>query len=388
MKIQRKLRVGLLCSVFGVFSMLSAQQNNVDKVIRSARQGAVVSLPGVLEAKMQGLNYSKTSVGKMQLLLSDDPEYIADTVAIVLKEQVKAGDVRLYLYNVNGVVAPSKMDRKIIAVLKNTSSQDMHFQMKRSASLPPSENYYHIGKMGLAGYFLSKPDVEQVVKPGEITLIDPSLDKKVAVYNELVHGIYEFHIDQPGEVIVLQAAPESDYKEVASRVSYIVPPAHANAGRGLFSPADYQVKVTDTLDTKNGARVLTIADGKIDPWIVGKESNFNNRVELAGNYGVMYDIIIPWKSTDGRGLALLTWNPLSGIDRWCDGMANSVVVSGGKFKGGVAILPSDSLAVKKSPDAILVQVFPSKKGVQYIHLKYSPPGASCLPTPLVFLPVK
>lgn len=388
MEILRKLQVGIICGLCGAFSISYAQQNEVDKVIQSAKQGAIVSLPGVLDTQTPGLKYSKSSVGKMQLLMSDDPEYIADTAAIVLKEKVEAGDVRLYLYNVNGVVTPSKMDRKIIAVIKNTGSRDMHFYMKRSTSLSPSENYYEIGKMGLAGYFSSKPQPKRVVKPGETVLIDPSLDKKVAAYNQLVHGLYEFQIDQPGEVTILQTAPESNYKEAASRITHIVPPAHANAGRGLFSPADYKVKVTDTLDTKNGARVLTIADGKIDPWIVGKESNFNNRVELAGNYGVMYDIVIPWESTDGRSLALLTWNPLSGIDRWCDGMANSMVVSDGKFKGGVAILPSDALAVKKSPDAILVQVFPAKKGLQYIHLKYSPPGASCLPTPLVFLPVE
>ncbi|OJU50458.1 MAG: hypothetical protein BGN96_08520 [Bacteroidales bacterium 45-6] len=203
-----------------------------------------------------------------------------------------------------------------------------------------------------------------------------------------MHGLYEFEIDQPGEVSVLQTSPESNYKEAASRIKHIVPPAHVNAGRGVFSPADYQVKATDTLDTRNGAYVLTIADGKKDPWVLGRESNFNNPVELAGNYGVMYDIVIPWKSTDGRGLALLTWNPFSGKNQWCDGMANSMVVSKGKFNAGVAVLPSDALAVKKSPDAILVQVFPAQKGVQYIHLKYSPPGASCLPTPLVFIPVE
>lgn len=388
MEILRKLQVGIICGLCGAFSISYAQQNEVYKVMQSAKQGAIVSLPGVLDTQTPGLKYSKSSVGKMQLLMSDDPEYIADTAAIVLKEKVEAGDVRLYLYNVNGVVIPAKMDRKIIAVIKNTGSRDMHFYMKRSTSLSPSENYYEIGKMGLAGYFSSKSQPKRVVKPGETVLIDPSLDKKVAAYNQLVHGLYEFQIDQPGEVTILQTAPESNYKEAASRITHIVPPAHANAGRGLFSPVDYKVKVTDTLDTKNGARVLTIADGKIDPWIVGKESNFNNRVELAGNYGVMYDIVIPWESTDGRSLALLTWNPLSGIDRWCDGMANSMVVSDGKFKGGVAILPSDALAVKKSPDAILVQVFPAKKELQYIHLKYSPPGASCLPTPLVFLPVE
>lgn len=388
MKISLKIIVLGISGFASAFSVATAQQNDVGRIIRSAKQGAVVSLPGVLESEMRDVAYSKKVVGRTQLLMSDDPEYIADTAAVVLKEPVKAGGVRLYVYNVNGVVSPQKMPRKIIALIRNTGSRDMHFRMKRSASLAPSENYYQIGKMGLARFFSSKPSRRQVIKPGETVLIDPTLNKQVAVYNELVHGLYEFEIDQPGEVSVLQTSPESNYKEAASRIKHIVPPAHVNAGRGVFSPADYQVKATDTLDTRNGAYVLTIADGKKDPWVLGRESNFNNPVELAGNYGVMYDIVIPWKSTDGRGLALLTWNPFSGKNQWCDGMANSMVVSKGKFNAGVAVLPSDALAVKKSPDAILVQVFPAQKGVQYIHLKYSPPGASCLPTPLVFIPVE
>jgi hypothetical protein len=52
-------------------------------------------------------------------------------------------------------------------------------------------------------------------------------------------------------------------------------------------------------------------------------------------------------------------------------------------------LPSDRLITKKAPEAILIQVFsPAANGEeQTIHLTYSPPGASCLPTPLVFIPV-
>lgn len=366
---------------------IAAQQNSTDKIIQAAQQGAIVSLPGIFESAMKELKYTKKPIGDTQLLMSDDPEYVADTTAIVLKEAVKAGDVRLYVYNVNGVVSPFKMPRKIIAVIKNTGDKDMRFRMKRSASMKPSDNYYEVGKMGLAKFFSSKSGAKRSLKPGETILIDPSMESSIAMYNELVHGIYEFHIDQPAEITILQTAPDANYKDAIAKIQNIVPPGHLNAGRGLFSPADYVVKITDTLDTKSGPYVLKVADGKIDKWITGKESNFNKSVELAGNYGVVYDITIPWKSEDGRGLALLTWNLQSGIDQWCGGMANSMVVSKGKFKAGLAVLPSNDLAVKKAPDAILVQVFPAQKGVQLIHLKYSPPGASCLPTPLVFVPI-
>ncbi|WP_379089695.1 hypothetical protein [Pedobacter sp. UC225_65] len=52
-------------------------------------------------------------------------------------------------------------------------------------------------------------------------------------------------------------------------------------------------------------------------------------------------------------------------------------------------LPKDRLVTKKAPEAIVIQVFkPSADGKeQTIKLKYSPPGASCLPTPLIFIPI-
>ncbi|MNL58759.1 hypothetical protein D3C87_1824240 [compost metagenome] len=70
-------------------------------------------------------------------------------------------------------------------------------------------------------------------------------------------------------------------------------------------------------------------------------------------------------------------------------MAATMIVSKGKFKEGIIQLPNDRLVTKAAPEAILVQVFPPAKNgeEQTIKLTYSPPGASCLPTPLVFIPV-
>lgn len=369
-------------------TIIFAQENTTDKVLSKAKQGAVVSIPEVFKMKTLDLKYKKKVVGNVQLLMSDDPEYISDTAGIALDEPVKAGTVRLYLYNVNGVVAPKKMPRRIAAVLKNTGNANMHFQMKRSATLPPSENYYDIGKMGLANFFTSKKGTVKVIKPGESIILDPTLTKQVANYNELVHGLYEFTIDQPGEVKVLQYHPDIDEQAAIKTIRNMSASNSVNAGRGSFSPADYQVNVLDIVDTKAGVARLILADGKTDTWVKGVEYRTQRNIELAGNYGVMYDITIPWKSSDGKGLALVTWNPMSGVGQWCDGMANAMVVSNGKFKEGVVLLPSDTVAVKKSPNAIFVQYFPGQKGVQYIHLKYSPPGASCLPTPLLLVPVK
>lgn len=88
-------------------------------------------------------------------------------------------------------------------------------------------------------------------------------------------------------------------------------------------------------------------------------------------------------------MALITWNARAGA-RWCDGMVNVIKVSTGKFKEGFVQVPSDKLINTGSPDAVLLQIFvpDPEKEVQTIRITYTPPGATCLPVPLVFVPVE
>jgi hypothetical protein len=362
----------------------------LDKEILKTQQGSIVLLPGFLTEKMNHINYRKIVLPGPQFMISDDPEYIRIPEAIALKEPVVPGAVRLYVYNVNGVKEPVKIDRKIVALLKNTGKVPMHVRMIKYSSQKPSLNYFKIGKQGLSDYFTSNgEDVIRAVAPGKSLLIDEQLNKHIVKYDELVHGFYEFVIDQPGEVSVVQAAPGASLSYMANNIKNVVPIGHANAGRGTFGVSNYLVASEGIIDTKDGAVQLMLADGVKDPWVIGKEGYSGDEAKLAGNYGVMYDIELKWKSTDGRGLALVTWNSRSADNQWCGGMATSMVVSKGLFPEGVIQLPKDQLVTKKAPEAILVQVFkPAKDGKeQIIKLKYSPPGASCLPTPLIFVPI-
>ncbi|MEJ5964063.1 copper amine oxidase [Pedobacter immunditicola] len=362
----------------------------LDKEILKTKQGSIVELPGFLTEKINQINYKKIVLPGPQFMISDDPEYIRVPEAIALKEPVVPGAVRLYIYNVNGVKDPVKIDRKIVALLKNTGSAPMHVRMIKYSSQKPSLNYFQIGKQGLYDYFTSNDEnVIRTVAPGGSILIDEKLDKHIVKFDELVHGFYEFVIDQPGEISVVQAAPSASVSYMVNNIKNVVPIGHANAGRGTFGVSNYKVDNESVIDTKDGVVQLMVADGVKDPWVIGKEGHSGDEAKLAGNYGVMYDIELKWKSTDGKGLALVTWNSRSADNQWCGGMATSMVVSSGIFPGGVIQLPKDQLITKKSPEAVLVQIFkPGKTSEeQIIKLKYSPPGASCLPTPLIFVPI-
>lgn len=386
---RNRLTLSLLLA--GTLGSISAQtlQPASEQALLKAKQGSIVELPDFFSGKFQDIQYKKMVLPGPQYIISDDPEYIRIPEAVALREAVQPGSVRVYMYNVNGVKEP-KMDRRINTVIKNTGNQKMTLRMLKYSSQKPTTNYFQAGKQGLADYFNATPETKsRTIKPGQTVVLDEAMEKRIAKYDELAHGFYEFVIDQPGLISVVQTAPEKGTVKASEQIDTVLSSRHSNAGRGIFGVSNYQVNTNEVLDTKDGAASLTIADGSQDPWVLGKDAATGKIATLAGNYGVIYHIEMKWKSSDGKGLALVTWNARAGDNKWCGGMANSMVVSDGKFKGGVIQLPADRLTTKAAPEAVLVQIFPpSANGEeQVIRMTYSPPGASCLPTPLVFIPV-
>lgn len=352
-------------------------------------QGHAVALPGPAHIKtLPKVDYRKVILPGPQYIISDDPEYIRVPEGVALREDVEPGTVRLYVYNVNGVKEPAEMPRRISAVIENRGDRPMRLRMLRNAFPQPSGNYFHIGKTGLMEYFTSRPENEgRRIAPGEAIPIDPAMEDAIVVFNDLVHGFYEFVIDQPGRIHIVQTSPEESGPSAALRLGEVLQSPRANAGRGVFGVSNYLVlpaEEGDALDPARGPMQLVMADGNDDPWVLGIDGATGEVAELRGNYGVMYEVELPMQSTNGQGYALVTYNYRHG-DMWCDGMANTIVVGEGLLPAGPVSVPTNKLATKSFPEVVLLQVFPPD--AQVVRFTYSPPGASCLPTPLVFLPV-
>lgn len=382
----------LLSIVFSIASATQAQTNPelVSKKLTSARPGDIVLLDGFLTEKFPKIRYQQAIQPGPQFIISDDPEYIRIPEAIALQEEVSPGSVRLYVYNVNGVTAPQKMPRKISAVIKNLGKENMRIRMLKYSSQKPSTNYFQIGKQGLQDFFSSNEvNNLRVVKPGEVIAIDDKLEKQIVNYDELVHGFYEFVIDQPAQISVLQTSPEKSGPKAFSTIDTLIPFSHVNAGRGVFPVSNYKITNKEMIDTKNGVCQLVVADGEDDPWITGTIGADKQEAKNAGNYGVLYNTNLKWKSTNGKGLALITWNARSDNGQWCGGMGLTMELFDAQRKKTVRQYPTNQLITKGAPEAILIEIFrpdPTKE-IQEINFTYSPPGASCLPTPLILVPV-
>lgn len=389
MRLNKFLALGItVCA-----ATMSFAQNNLDavsKVLSNAKRGEVVKLENFLRTDFPKINYHQHITPGPQFLIADDPEYIRIPEAIAMQEEVNPGAVRLYVYNVNGIREPEQIPRKITAVIKNLGKEDMHFRMLKYSSQKPSTNYFHIGKNGLQDYFDSEEqNAIRTIKPGEVVPIDEQLENQIVTYDQLVHGIYEFVIDQPAEISVLQTSPDKSGPQAYSQIDTLIPPSGVNAGRGIFPVSNYTVLSADTIDTRNGVAQMIIADGEDDPWITGTVGLNKDLARNAGNYGVLYHTNIKWKSTDGKGLALITWNSRSADNQWCGGMGMTMELYDENNNKTVVQYPSDQLVTRASPEAIVLEIYKPDptKDVQEIKFTYSPPGASCLPTPLVLVPI-
>lgn len=355
--------------------------------ILAAKPGDIVNMGDFLSEDYPRIPYTKQAGGP-QMVFSDDPEYFRVPEGIGTREKVNPGRVRMYVYHVNGTTETA---RRITAVIDNLGDKPMSLRMLRYASEGPSKNYHAVGKGGILKFLKSQPARQaRVIPPGESTALDPNLEDLAPEFDELVHGFYEFEIDQPARLTTLQTDMDTSGVVASARLTTPVQSArHSGAGRGYFPFSDYTVEGAETYDTSSGPAQLVVADGVDDRWITGHDFSTTMPAQNKGNYGVLYNISLDWTSADGRALALVVWNARS-QSQWCGALAHAIGVSAGRHPAGIVEVPRDSLVIKGAPEAVVLQVFaPPRKGqTSKIELTYTPPGASCLPTPIVFVPVE
>ncbi|HEX7010744.1 MAG TPA: hypothetical protein VF184_12240 [Phycisphaeraceae bacterium] len=364
--------------------------------LRQAEPGGMLDVTGLIEgngtAPIPLFEVERRDAPGPQFLISDKPEYFRTGDGIALQEPVEAGTVRLYVYH---VPEPTESRKTITAVIENTGSQPMRFRFLRYAFPEPGKDYQKIAKQALVTFLKSQPSsTTRTVAPGQRMVIDPAMDRRVVGKDDLVHGFYEFEIDQPGIVTVFQKNPEEDSRRVIDRLPKlppVLPGWHpSGAGRGWFAVCNFEVepKHQAVYDTAQGVMQILVADGEHDPWITGRDSiTGQSDVPNKGNYGVMYRIRIPYRTSDGRALAVIVYNPRGG-GKWCNAQALAVRVNDGRAPAGVIEVPANQVRYNSPPEAALVQCYPPQQAGQtgIIEITYSPPGASCLPVPFVLVP--
>ncbi len=372
-------------------------------VTDAARAGERVQLPALDFAAIPRLDATIRDADSPQLLLSDKPEYFRTGNGIAMQEAVEPGDVRLYLYH---VPTPDAGPKQIAATIENLGDGPMRVRFRKASLNGPGGDYHKLGKDGqielLAEDDPAATNLDFELPAGERRLVDARLGSLNSKTNDLLHGIYVFTIDQPARITTLQADPGADAAamvEELPKLPQVLPGHHASgAGRGLFATGANKEVTADSYDTADGPRQIIFADGEIESWISGVDSLAGEDPALGeaepqnkGNYGVIYRLRIPYTSSDGRGVSLVTYNARAGA-RWCEKAAVAVRVLGDNGllptdESGSVPLPNDQVRYGGPPEGVVIQHFPAAPEGGEIELLYTPPGASCLPVPFVLIPL-
>lgn len=362
--------------------------------LRGARPGDVLALPELLSQReaVPVVTVGIAAAPGPQFLLSDRPEYFLTGNGIALREDVRPGLVRLYLYH---VPTPGAARHVISAWIENRGAAALSLQMQRAGTAPVGKDYLGIARSAMFQFLTAKPGpAVRPIPPGQRIALDERLEGQPAGADDLVHAIYEFRVNQPARITVLQRDAGIDVPSGFEHLP-LLPQQLTNkpwgngAGRGQFAVCNFTVTNSPAtpIDTAHGPVQLVIADGKRDPWLQGRDSIAGAESSNHGNYGAFYRIRLWRSSGDGRGLAVVLCR-LAANSRYCGHLAAVMQTSRGEWPAATVALPARGTSFGGSDEAALVQCFPPlpKGRKELIELLYSPPGAACLPTPILFVP--
>ncbi len=331
------------------------------------------------------------------LVFSDKPEYFRTGNGIAMRERVSAGRVRFYAYH---VPVPIDGSKRVIAIARNEGDSPVTLRETRAARPKMGGDYHRIAREGMIAMFnppLDEP-VSRVIAPGSLVVIADSgeVDRR----DLLLHALVEFSIDGPLVLETAQVDGAVDVADVArvqeamaglELLPQILPGQRASgAGRGQFKDNTFDVAPRDEAiyDTAMGVRQIVVADGQDDPWLSGIDSITGEPTINKGNYGAVYRIRVPYTSSNGKRLAVLMVTARTD-NQWCRAATAVVRVNDGLHAGGVIELPRDAVRFYQIPEAVVVQTYdatkPDEKGT--IEIDYTPPGACCLPTPILLVPI-
>lgn len=302
------------------------------------------------------------------LLLSDSPETTADDG--ILYQDTVQGTARLFFHHVNAAA----VDKKVVVVLENEGEHVAEVVVYRRGLAGPGLDYLKVGKEAQTNYFRGT-ELETVTVPAKgYALLDSALDKLVVKQDMLVNGIYDFIANQPVKVKVMML-PYRSHTGLFARTAAVLP-TDKDRLRGTFPGMDRMVLPARPYNpAEDGPVAITLADNKIDPYVVGVDKTTGLSALNYGNYGVVYRLFFPGET----GMVAYYLNPRGGL------YAGSMGVKYRHQELPPVETPADKLFMGDKNVTSLAEIG-KFEAAQSLWLTFSPPGASNLPVRLVLQP--
>jgi hypothetical protein len=177
------------------------------------------------------------------------------------------------------------------------------------------------------------------VDVGAYLVLDSTYTTTDVSNGELLHGIWDYTMDQPHEVIICMHTPSSDPVTVCPALP--LHPRDALHQRGTFNASNkhYTNMPGFAIETSLGILNVPLSAGTAnDSYIVGVDVTDGMPQTLLGNYGILYNISLYIASLDEKNMSFVVV-PLGG--EW----GGAIETQPGITPGGVFLLPLGSQTI-------------------------------------------
>jgi len=351
-------------------------QLNTD--LKAATQAQVISLSGINPINCPTLAMTGSWTGG-KLFFSDSPETPTSAGKLYFDTSVPAtvgtDYHRIFLYHVNGK-ASGKM--KFSAMIKNTGTASATLTVQKIGTSGPTTSFLYAGKLAYQRWLVSTAGTPRTVAPGAWIRVDTSFDALQASPGNLLHGIWDYKMDQPHEVLIVALNQNDDPISVGPGLPLLARDTH---DRGTFPFCDkvYDTDSGVTFDTAGDIKSFPIGGGTSpDDFAVGMDTTDGTPMTLAGNFGVNYKIHVNTISTDGKNIGIMI-NPRGG--QW----GGAVWAMAGVFPSGKILIPPTTASTGDNTKGAVEGKYVPGAGLT-IWAQFMPTGGSSFPVRCVLVP--
>lgn len=304
------------------------------------------------------------------LLFSDSPEMV-QKCGVMYRDTVK-GKFRLFFHHVND----TDSSKRLAIVLRRTGIRPALVQLGRNGISDPNRDWLEAGKKAQIRYYGKQKETDPLRISRMTDLL--GLQKPTIIRpQELVTGIVNLESDRPVEVSVMMIPVKTDLGLALDAYGILPPDEGDHVLRGTFPASDVHVRLQEAYPSnKLETWGIKLADDVLNPYVRGTDATTGKKVVNYGNYGVMYDVILP---TKGKRDTVLRFNPYGGP------YAGAGLLSMNGEEAKEIKIPGHGLAFGWSHDGetMVLGTIP-ENGEATLH--FSPPGSSNLPIRLFLSP--
>ncbi|MGO4888773.1 stalk domain-containing protein [Anaerobacillus sp. MEB173] len=300
------------------------------------------------------------------LIRSNSPEKFIQE-GIYYRDRVQ-GNVRFFFHHENA--RPNRVN--IHLLVKNNGREAATIRKDHIAIGGPSTYVSQAGKASVARYLtaLTKPALNETitVRPGETKVIlEELLKQPIKTGNVLtMYADLHFSSELDFEIVVLDEINtlESTYPYLGG-INVVRDGKHI---RGTFPKGNRTLTVNQLVGMENGR--LVIGDGKIDPYVKGRDVMSGFEETNNGNFGVVYEL----KLNRVAANTAIVINPRGGH-------------YAGAFLVNNQVVNAPTTGIINNPSEV-VSLYRTGNNEEEVTITFIPSAGSNLPINLLFLPFK